>query len=206
MDFVTLQNEVLAAGFSENYRTRVKQWLNDAQARIASELDLRIFEATSAANTVSGTAAYNLPADFRRLRYVYYDPSATADNVALEPLDGPEDYDALPTQSGTPTSFTVKNSNIVLWPTPNAVVSLVIAYYRDPATLSLDAAVPEISAVPYHDCLVEYATWRAFRREGDPERAAFWQSQFNDDVLRLGVELQHDTHARPPRQVPGAWN
>lgn len=205
MTFKEIQDEVLAAGFAETYRTRVKQWVNDAQARIAANIDLRSFQATATANTVAGTATVNLAADFRRLRYVFIDPGATSDNIPLTPLEGPEDYDSLPTISGQPESFTVKGTQLVLWPTPNAVVSLSIAYFRNPATLTADGDVPELANPPYHDALVEYATWHAFRREGDPERAKVWQDQFESSLLDLGVALQHDTFARPAPQVRGAW-
>lgn len=207
MTFKSIQDEVLAAGFADaTYRPRIKDWINDAQAVIASEVDLRVFQASTTQNTVSGTATYNLPADFRRLRYVYTDVGATSDNVPLSPLDGPEDFDQLPGASGAPELYTVKVAQLALWPTPNSVISLIIAYYRNPATLTADADVPELPNPPYHDALVEYATWHAFRREGDPERAQAWQSQFNDSLVRLGAELQHDTYARPARQVRGAWN
>lgn len=202
MTFKQIQDEVIAAGFSDaGYRARIKDWINDAQGLIARQLRLRVWEQTATINLVAGTASYSLPADFLETRYI---ADLTNDNT-LVPVDL-VDFDVLPTSTGTPDQFSARGANLLVWPTPDAALALTHNYWRSPTALSGDSDVPELlPASPYHELLVSYATSRAFRRQNDLNQAAAWMQDFETGVRKAGNQLQDDTGTETPKQVPGAW-
>jgi hypothetical protein len=205
VNFLELQNEVLAHGFDQSvYRLRVQRWLNEAQARIARILELPNQYVTSTITTVVGTDTYNLPSDVVRINGV---TNASSPNELTYVEDAADiNYNNQAGQSvGEPQYYTLSGgTTIQLSPIPDAVYSLTLDYYKAPSALSADT---DVSAIPsdYHDVMISYALSRAYRSEDDMQMSQFFYAEFMRDLQMLGADRQFVVRDGP-RQVPGMWN
>jgi len=205
MNFLELQNEVLAHGFDQSvYRARVQRWLNEAQSRIARILELPNQYVTTTITTVVGTETYNLPSDVVRINGVTNASSPSELTHVEDPADIA--YNNQAGQSvGEPQYYTLSSGTTLrLSPIPNAVYSLTLDYYKAPSTLSADT---DVSSIPsdYHDVMISYALSRAYRSEDDMQMSQFFYSEFMRDLQMLGADRQSVVRDGP-RQVPGMWN
>lgn len=197
--FLQLQDEVLNHGFNANtYRARVKDYLNIAQARIARTAEIRDLVTKASVVTVSGTQAYTLPTDFVRLQSLVDDPN----NVQLS-IASPKQFDKYPTVNGAPYLYALSEQGLLLYPTPDAVYTLTLRYWKDPVDLSADG---DISALPidYHDLMVSFALSRTYRSEDDIVMSQFFYSEFERDLAKLRADRMYEAQDGP-RVVPGTW-
>jgi len=199
-----MQNEVLAHGFDPNvYRTRIKNWLNEAQGRIARILELPSLYTTSIITTVKDTDTYTL-SNAIRINGIT-DPSSP---MELTYINDPADvnyYNYAGQSVGRPEYYTLSGqSSIRLSPVPDGAYSLTVDYYSAPTTLSADS---DTSALPsdYHDIMISYALSRAYRSEDDMQMSQFFYAEFMRDLTQMGADRQFVVRDGP-RQVPGMWN
>lgn len=201
MNYKALQDEVLAHGFAESYRTRVKTWLNQSQARIARHVEIRELYATSSIATVGGTATYSLPSDFVRA-------TGVMDVSNQIPLDYVPDvnilrvYNAGTANQGTPVAYSLGESGLLLAPVPNGVTTLTLTYYKRPTDMSADGDVSILPA-DYHDLMVSWTLSRAYRAEDDVQMSQFHMSEYQRDLGLLSADRQFEDDQ--PRQVEGTW-
>jgi hypothetical protein len=197
--FLELQEEVLSHQFAPNkYRDLVKRWLNQAQRRLVLESEIRTEEEAEEITTIAGEATYTLPSLFARFIDLF-------DSETHEPLGALDlrDYDALPPSSGRPSSYTAISGNLSLYPTPDAVYSLTLRFWRLPEDMEADSDYPEVPAA-YQELLIAWAMKRAYQRENDWQEATSWEAQWEKGVLKARGEVQHDMFDGP-RQVTGSW-
>jgi hypothetical protein len=202
--YLELQNEVLAHGFASTaYRTRVKAWLNEAQARIARRMQLREVFTSTTVTTEVGTVSYALPAAFIRANGLV-DP-----DYPLELRYVPDPDDLLVRNeggavTGRPDSYSLNQNGLLLSPTPDAAYSLTFSYYSRPTDMVAD---DDVSVLPadYHDVMVSYALSRAYRSEDDPQMSQFFYQEFMRDFAQLATDKQFEVRDAP-RQVPGMWS
>src|SRR3954451_6948874 len=130
MNFLELQNEVLAHGFDQSvYRARVQRWLNEAQARIARVLELPNQYTTSTITTVIGTETYNLPSDVIRINGVTNASSPSELTYVEDPAD--INYSNQNGQNlGEPQYYAFTGTSLRLSPVPNAAYTLTLDYYK----------------------------------------------------------------------------
>lgn len=197
--YLQLQQEVLEFQFSESkYRPLIKRWLNDAQRRAVIESEIRTQEASQSISTEANVASYSLPSNFSRLIDFYNSES----HELLTALD-PKDFDVLVASTGRPYAYAALGSSLSLYPTPDAVYSLSLRYWKLPADMVADSDTPEIP-VQYHELLVAYAMRKAFLREDDFQAAQQWATVWSEGILKMRGEVQHDTFDGP-RQLPGSY-
>jgi hypothetical protein len=204
MDFLAMQNEVLAHGFEQSvYRSRVKNWLNEAQGRIARILELPTLYTTTVISTVKDTDTYTLNNAIRINGIT--DPSSPSE---LTYVNDPADvnyYNYAGQSVGRPLYYTLSGqSSIRFSPVPDSAYSLTVDYYAAPTPLSADG---DISALPsdYHDIMISYALSRAYRSEDDMQMSQFFYAEFMRDLTQMGADRQFVVRDGP-RQVPGMWN
>ena len=204
MNFLEMQDEVLNHGFDPSYyRNRVKNWLNEAQGRIARFMEIPDFYVTSTVTTIIGTDTYSLPSDVVRINGL----TNASSPVELTFVNDPADiqYANQAGQGvGEPLYYTLAGSNICLSPVPDAVYTLTLDYYKSPSTLSSDTQTSDIPS-QYHDVMISYALSRAYRSEDDPQMSQFFYAEFTRDLNFMGVDKQSVVRDGP-RQVPGMWN
>lgn len=197
--FVEMQDEVLDHGFGPEMRPRVKNWLNQGQARIARMVNIRELLTKSAVATVSGTQSYTLPVDFVRLLSLVDDSG----NRILTPVD-PYYIESSAASSDRPYLYALSSEGLMLYPTPNLVLSLTLRYFKGPTVLAADG---DISLLPpdYHDVMVSYALSRAYRTEDDAAMSQFHFGEFLRDLQILSGDRTHE-NLDPRRPLDGTWN
>lgn len=197
--YKALQEEVLDFQFNPTkYRPLVKVWLNSAQQTAVIQSEFRSQEAVDSFSTEASVASYALPSDFSR----FIDFYNTETHESLSPL-GVKDYDELPTSSGKPYAYVALGSNLSLYPTPDGIYPLAMRYWKLPPDMVADSDEPEIPA-QYHDLLIAYAMNKAYLRENDYAAASTWQAIWDQGLLKMRGEVQHDMFDGP-QQVEGSW-
>ena len=200
--YVELQDQVIEHQLNDTkYRPSVKRWLNEAQARIVRQADIRTQYLVTEIAYTGGTSNMPLPSDYARLIEVA-DSTADADWSILEPM-GMREFDEAPNASGVPTAYLVVGQLLYLYPTPDTDANVALSYWRMATDMAADGDEPEIPS-DFHYLLVYYALMRCFQRENDYDAALYWQDQWETQLLKLRTELQYDT-ADPPKIVPGTW-
>lgn len=197
----TLNQRVLDHQFSETrYSAFIDEMLNEAQRKVARKVSMRTFFDVETLATVAGTPTVALPSDYSRLYTLEY----PTEDRHLTNVDIPQ-MDGLPNDSsGLPTTYTIDRPNVRLWPTPDAVYSLQLRYYRKPLTMTASQGT-EIDE-DYDGVLVSYALARCFRRENDLEAAQFHMGEFDRELAEMQADLQDDSQdAGQPEQVGGMW-
>lgn len=199
--YKSLQDEVLAHGFAESYRTRVKTWLNQSQSRIARHAEIRDLFTTSTVTKVAGTATYTLPTDFLRATGLV----DVTDDIDLEYREDPNELRLLnqgTVNRGTPVLYSFSEGGLLLYPVPDASGSLTLTYYKRPTDMSADGDTSILPA-DYHDLMVSWTLSRAYRSEDDPQMSQFYMAEYIRDLALMTSDRQYEDSS--PRQVPGTW-
>jgi hypothetical protein len=208
LTFVQLQDEVLAHGFAESYRTRVKRWINEAQWKTARRVPLREFARQDSVPTIAGSATLATLGPYSRIR----DIVLTEDGTELAPVTIEwMDRMTLANQgrpTGRPQFYAVTNTDedapsLVLWPVPDAAYAMLLRYEYAVPEMTADGDDPLIPD-PYADLMVSYALSRAYRSEDDQERAAAFMSDYERTVSELRADRMREVPT-VGKQVPGMW-
>lgn len=199
MNFGELQTAALHDDFDPTkYRQRCKDALNEAVGRVTRRVKMLQREAVGNVAVVAGQAAYNVPADFLRLRSLR---SATLRRELVE--IGVRDIDGAPAAVGVPCEFAIDGLTLMLYPTPAAAGNLTLRYWSRPALMAADGDDPGIPS-DYADALVSYARSRLFRWEDDRQQADAYMGDFNAAIAEMLVDLQSPSATRR-QQVRGMW-
>lgn len=202
-NYLAIQDMVLSFRFSDsNYRPVVKIWINEAQRDVCLRADLSTQFTTSTITTTAGTQGYALPSNYARLGEKGNLSIPTYDEI-LNELEDQDDFDDTTPSSGKPTSYIIIGATLYLYPTPDAVYSLTLRYYKLPADLVNNTDEPEIPE-QYHHLLEHYAQRKAYERESDRDMAQYHAGIYETEMAKLLGQVNYANHDHA-RQVPGAW-
>jgi hypothetical protein len=204
-------NETLRYGFTDGplvNKTRIEQWLNEGQLQVARNVDSMVFQAVEEKTMTVGTYKYALPTGFIRMASILYPLVA----VRLKPMNL-QNFDSLMSAreanlgegtgiEGPPVAYTIWNKELWLFPTPSSADKLELRYYKKPARLT-GVEVP-ILEEDYLHLLVDYALWRCYRAEDDPEMATAHETQYEKDLAKYEADVQNLQDDRP-FQLSGTW-
>src|SRR6266849_2747482 len=135
--FEDVTNEVLRYGFTDGplvNRSRIEEWVNEAQLQVARNTDSMVFQATEEKAMVRGEYKMALPTNFLRMASILYPLVA----VRLKPVDL-QTFDSMMSakeaSSGTgiegpPVAYTIFNKELWLFPTPQNPDKLELRYYK----------------------------------------------------------------------------
>jgi hypothetical protein len=202
--YADIVNEVLNFGFNDGpqvYRSRVKDWINEAQQRIARQVEGPEFQTNYSVVMVVGQASYPLPVDFARIQ----DLSYPLYGYRLQAIDI-QDYDLVAysqAAQASPQRYTLDQFNLLLWPYPASTDSLTMRYISVPPKLVGDGDVPVLNP-NYWDLLVSYSARKAFEAEDDYEAAQYFSTQFKADLQSYASDVQWRNVDRP-RVLDGTW-
>lgn len=202
--FVDVQNEVLNYGFADGpqvYRSRVQQWINEAEFQIAREVEGPEFQQNQTIQLIPNVYSYALPATFARVQSIAY----PAMNTRLIPMDI-QDFDLVDITnfSGPPAKYALDQNNLFLLPNPNSADTLTFRYISVPTPMVNDTDVPTLNTNYLH-LLVNYALWRAFDAEDDYEAKQNFFQQYTHDLANYAADVQWRNVDRG-RQVDGTWS
>lgn len=131
--------------------TKIDGWINDVRLDLALKYNFRYLYVESTASTTAGESTYSLPADYLG-HLVLWCGSKKLMRVSPRELDNLTETDInagasvrlLPLESGSSVSSTSisappdyyieRGMEVELYPTPDAVYTLTLKYYAQPAT------------------------------------------------------------------------
>src|SRR5271154_668058 len=209
--FADCVNETLRYGFTDGpmvNKSRIEEWVNEAQLQVARNVDSMEFQAVEEKTMTVGQYKLSLPTGFIRMASILYPLVA----VRLKPVDL-QTFDSMMSAreaalnegtgiEGPPVAYTIFNNELWLFPTPSSADKLELRYYKKPARLT-GVEVPAL-AEDYLHLLVDYALWRAYRAEDDPEMANAHQQQYEKDLMKYAADVQNIQDDRP-FQLSGTW-
>lgn len=150
-----------------------------AEARIARELRLRSQVTTATLATVANTQAVALPTGWLECENVGISGSAPVNLVYanIEYLDSkyPDNY-----FTGKPAIYSIEGSNLLLGPTPDAVYSISLLYYKRYDALTV---TPTNFLLTNHPSIYLFAALA----EGcvytqDDERVTLWEAKYKKEL------------------------
>lgn len=196
---IQLRTDVLLQGFEQTrLGSVIDAKLNEGLQRVARRLLIRFEEVDYAISTVASTATYAIPSDLLRVRSVR--DTTTPRQLSVVDVT---DMDSYVASSGRPRIYAIDASNLRFYPTPDAVYSMSLRYWKNPATLVNDTDIPGIPA-DYHDLLATWAKARLYEYEDDVSMAQYFQAKFTTDLNAAAADLQNqDVEAT---QVPSMWD
>lgn len=155
MDFISIQNAVIADAFGESKRADVKQWINFRLGWMWDVDEWTFKMGTDLVTVTTGSQAVtSVPTDFATALAIY-----KSDGAPLEAVTEPREfyrryYNATSTSTGEPEAFTVIGSSIFVGPTSSVTkTDYQLVYEKAPTLLSANSDVPAIPA-QYHMALV----------------------------------------------------
>lgn len=176
MNFVQLQNAVLADGFAETKRSDAKNWINFRLGWIWDLDDWSFVQGTASVTVTGGSQTVSsMPTDFSLALGLQ-----RADGTQLTPIEEYVDFahryvGTTNNQTGPPQAFTVVGSTIYVGPTSNETSSTyTLTYEKAPTLLSADGDIPAIPT-QYHLALVHGAKAEGFKLSNVPLADSFDQ-------------------------------
>ena len=130
--------------------TQLGIWVSDAH--IAIDTILKWTRSSSSANTVVGTASYNVATGAHNIDTVTYDGDVL-NEISLEDY---LKYTESSSANGVPEYWMRWGALVYLYPTPNAIAALVQWTVTAPTALSAASDTPTFP-VEFHRAIVDYA-------------------------------------------------
>jgi hypothetical protein len=182
-------SEVLTTVRHQLYEPLAAFWTDDElygyMWQAEHELALAIGCTQVQTTTTSETAVsmYTSPAD------AMYIERVTWNNVKLKKIDK-TDYDALQRvayggqfTTGNPMHYYEYGNQICLWPTPASSAAIVYDYTQIPTAIT-SASTAFTVPVHFHNIIQDYVLWRAFAKDQDDRRTAFYQQAWQQGITR----------------------
>jgi len=154
--------------------------LNRTYWELQEKFHLRETEASTTITTVAGTREYTLPASFESLRLSSYVDPDTDQHTKLEQMSQKtyEDlYNADAENESAPTNYFRDNDSIFFWPTPDAIVTIVIWHRAKLDDLSVANTEPQLPR-SWQEMLLIGAVYRGFMMMNDYTKANAAKSHY----------------------------
>jgi hypothetical protein len=222
LQLIDIRNEILAHGFDPLSFTasRLNNYINDGLMLIARRADYYANEGQMPVVTVAGTSIYPLlpgvGAGYQGLTAGASETSAPFSSVArikscrdigrnveLEAVQE-RDIDRSSTAQGTPNFYAIGNGgNLLLYPTPDAVYSLLLRCWFLPPKLVNDTDVPVLPQ-DWHHLLWEYGCWKCYEAEDDPTMGGYWKAAFMESLAEFAADQKFPS-TDFPTQINSIW-
>lgn len=199
LDFKDLQDNVIARGYGEVDRTRIKGFLNESAEDVNRRHRWSFNHTQWSLVTVAGTATISLSALNPSMQYFgsVIPNNATTGQLVYVEYDNPSvdspwrDFPS--TTLGMPFYVTLFNLyTLYLSPTPDAVYSYRMTGWKRHVQMTADADVP---AMPqeHRMVLVAGALMKAAERDKDTNMMQYWNAQYESQYAAM---LRADLAAR----------
>jgi len=171
---------------------RIPEFIALAEARYNRELRIRSMETTVTDSTVSGTRSYALPTGYLQTRTIQL---STDPITPLEYLT-PEMMDRLwaGSQLGKPQTFTIIGNNYHLGPSPDAVYTVEIVYYKKTTALS-DSAPTNTMLTDNPDVYLYATLLEAEPFLANDARVQLWMAAFKESITNIQNADAGDRHS-----------
>ena len=172
-----------------------KNYINDVYGDVLSRCTYFPWnEGTVTLTFAPSTRAQPLPLDVWQVTAVW----DQTNQFPLVPLEGRNQvYQEYPQQTevGIAQHYRIFNKNLQIYPLPAAQTLYTVEHTVRPTDLVADADLPVFPA-PYHEMLVDGAVALAYRDDGNLQMSAAYQSDYEEQVKRLLVDLMQPRNDR----------
>ena len=149
------------------------------QAELELALEAFVIEAVTTTSSTASQQTLAYPTNCIGIRRVEYDGKKLA-------AGGLEDDPKTSTTevTGTPGEYTVWSDTIYLYPTPDAVKTVKIFHYNEPAevtTASTTMSVP----VRYHTDIIDYVLSIMYAKDQNTQMATYHRNQWESNLLKI---------------------
>lgn len=204
-NFLGIVNEVLNYGFNDGpqvNRSRVENWVNEAQYQIARQVEAPEFQEEAEYLTESGVYELDLPDDFLRVQDFWYPQMGSRlRGVDLQQYNQAGNPKLI---TGVPTLYTLFKGLLLLYPAPQAAgEQLILHYIKEPPALVNQTDIPLLNPNYWH-LLTDYAIMRAYASEEDAPSSQQFQGQYQRDLAAYGTDVQTRSVDRPVI-LDGTW-
>lgn len=151
--------------------------LNLSWWEVAGKIEFRELEQVTSFNTVNGTILYPAPSPYEAIQSLSLEDPNSKQHTPLRFMDDLEYEQVFVNTSdarGMPTRYYRKNNNIGLWPTPDAVYTIIEDYLMPLADLVVSA--PPV-AQKWHESILFGGIYRAFLDVGDRNSASYFRTE-----------------------------
>jgi hypothetical protein len=185
---------------------RIPDFIALAEARIGRELRIRALEFRSQMSTVSGQDYYALPTGYKQARHFKLVDGEGGVPSDLE-YQTPEALDVTNSRqfgggSGFPKYYTIVSNEIRIVPTPSAVYTLEILYYKAPTALSsanqANLLLEENPDIYLYGSLIEL--WTYLRDDAESQK---WGLMFGKAIEAAQTSDQRDRHSGGALHITG---
>jgi len=162
--------------------SRLDEFIELAEARIADDLRIRAMETTVTQALTGGTRSYALPAGYLQARnfQINTDPITALEYITPEMMD----RIWAGSTSGRPSTYTILGDNYILGPSPDSADTLEITYYKEFTALSGSATTNWLILnrpnIYLYACLLEASPFL-----GSPEEAQVWATFYQEAIDRI---------------------
>ena len=188
--FTDIVTEALARDYGANTdTTNMGLFVNDANAEVHAAFRWSWAETFSTLTSVAGTETLTVPADLLYVGRIRPNDAVSPELIYLDPGLINEDSPLAefnPTAAGqrnVPRYITRWGSNFYLDPTPDAVYTWRLYYWKAPTTLS-GVQTPDMP-VADREVLVYGALVRAAERDRQWDAAQFWKQRFDEKLEQM---------------------
>lgn len=190
-----------------SFITQCETWLKDAIIEIDSEGNFKIFKKPLSVITAVGTSLYDLPEDFRTIKFIrhpdtdehidYINPSTLVSyGIDLEQAGRPRNHWVTDPRVNAQNQFIQR---LKLHPVPNAIFNLDGEYYFDVINLTTGSIIPLIPQA----ILALKSRLRMHIHESDKEWTAYnvARSQYSKDLAAFLRQETVKPHRRMKKRV-----
>lgn len=188
------------AGYFSN--SQVNRWLNNAQIEVQKLLlqaGENYYMKPVQTTLVVNQQDYVLPQDFmhlHRLTLVVSGSPPTQSEVPLSPITTNQ-QDLVPNQTGQPQYYYIKRNRLVLFPTPDTTLPMILTYSPLVGDMTLDTDLPNVPP-QYHEFLAVLATNDGLIKDGRQIDSIVMKKKYYEEMLKAdSIERRQDA----PRSV-----
>lgn len=162
------------------------RWINSGQNEINKEN--RILKATATTPLVIGTRSYTFPTpQILEIEVLHVDGKPAQYMTFKEANEYVLSNDPEFTATGTPWMWYEWGGDILLYPTPDAVLDLTLYYIKYPTAI---AAGVDTLGIPdsYYEALLQFCLAQAYEQDDDWTGSAQKQQQLRDSLTKLAED------------------
>jgi hypothetical protein len=215
LTYKNLQDRCLTYGYGEVDRNNFKTWLNEGYEDLVRQYKWPFLQATASIATVAGTSTVAIPTSPPVLFFGRLKP-ANDDTPALRYLNEMDFREYMPNReydsgTGEPEYYSLFAGSMHFYPTPAAVYTYSLRYWRGLSTLPSADGDTYLIPDAYLDALVVFALSRAAMRETDMGKYQVYVAQYQAllaQMMRNYKAEQQETVRRVamPNTYGGAYD
>ena len=194
MQFSEIDNYITSRYTSSLSTADRKAHINEVYLDLSRVFTPDITEESAALSTVVAQNVVTMTFATRQIKHIH--TSAAGVRTPLRRIM--QEAIVYPVTSGKPTRWApfgntqvvgANRAQVLLNPTPNAIINLVIAYEPVPANLSLDADVPKYIPEGYHHLIAWGSIAILASNQEDWDVAQMWEARFRSGVNEMIATL-----------------